>query len=126
MFTSNSNFRHLYFFTIGVLATIAYRAIVVLNNYSAYWVKVTWYFGTIGFIFYFWHRYKIENRRDKIVTDLKLVEKIEKDIKLSPEEKQSLAKVLRSLQNSLAKWNYIIIFITSFVAIAYAVYIDLQ
>lgn len=124
--SSNHTFRHLFFFTIGVIATIAYRAIVVLNDYSAYWVKVTWYIGTIGFAWYFWHRYQVENRRDKLVTELKLVEKTEQDIKLSPEEKKALTQVLTSLKTSLASWNYIIIFISSFIAIAYAIYFDLK
>lgn len=124
--SSNHTFRHLFFFIIGVIATIAYRAIVVLNDYSAYWVKVTWYIGTIGFAWYFWHRYQVENRRDKLVTELKLVEKTEQDIKLSPEEKKALTQVLTSLKNSLASWNYIIIFISSFIAIAYAIYFDLK
>lgn len=124
--TNKNNFKHLFFFIIGVIATIAYRAIVVLNDYSAYWVEITWYVGTVGFTLYFWHRYQVENRRDELVTKFKLAEKIEKNTPLNPEEKQALVKVLNGLQTSLAKWNYIIIFVSSFIAIAYAVYFDLQ
>ncbi|MFZ2310880.1 MAG: hypothetical protein WAW11_05045 [Patescibacteria group bacterium] len=124
--TNKKIFKHLFFFTIGVIATIAYRAIIVLNDYSDYWVDVTWYIGTIGFTWYFWHRYKIENRRDELVTEFKLVEKIENNTPLAPEEKQALVKVLNGLQTSLAKWNYIIIFVSSFIAIAYAIYFDLK
>jgi hypothetical protein len=126
MSTNKNNFRHLFFFTLGVIATIAYRAIVVLNDYSAYWVEVTWYIGTIGFTWYFWHRYQVENRRDELVTKFKLVEKTENNTPLNSEEKQALVKVLNGLQTSLAKWNYIIIFVSSFIAIAYAVYFDLK
>ena len=126
MTNSNNNFRHLFFFVIGVIATIAYRAIVVLNDYSAHWVEITWYIGTIGFTWYFWHRYKVENHRDELVTKFKLAEKIENNAPLNPEEKQALVKVLNGLQTSLAKWNYIIIFVSSFIAIAYAVYFDLK
>lgn len=126
MSSPTSTFRHLFFFGIGVIATIAYRAIVVLNNYSAYWVEVTWYVGTIGFTLYFWHRYQVENRRDELVTKFKLAEKTKNNTPLNPEEKQALIKVLSGLQTSLAKWNYIIIFVSSFIAIAYAVYFDLK
>ena len=53
----------LFFFWTGIIATIAYRIIVVLNMYSPLWVKIAWYIGTVGFVFYFWHRYKIAQKR---------------------------------------------------------------
>lgn len=124
--TNKNTFKHFFFFTLGVIATIAYRAIIVLNDYSDYWVDMTWYIGTIGFTWYFWHRYKVENHRDELVTKFKLVEKIESNTPLAPEEKQALVKVLNGLQTSLAKWNYIIIFVSSFIAIAYAIFSDLK
>ena len=120
--SNHHNFRHLFFFIIGVIATVAYRAIVVLNDYSAYWVEITWYIGTIGFTFYFWHRYQVENHRDELVTKFELVEKTKNNTPLNQEEKQALVTVLNGLQTSLAKWNYIIIFASSFIAIAYAVF----
>jgi len=49
----------LLYFWIGIVATIAYRVIVVLNNVSAVWVQVAWYIGTVGFIFYFAHRFDV-------------------------------------------------------------------
>ena len=59
---SNKLYRNL-IFVVGVLATIAYRIIVVLNHYSPVLVQIAWYVGTIGFVWYFAHRFKIENRR---------------------------------------------------------------
>jgi hypothetical protein len=123
---NKNTFRHLFFFILGVIATIAYRAIVVLNDYSADWVEITWYIGTIGFTWYFWHRYKVENRRDELVTKFKLTEKIKNNTPLNPEEQQALVTVLNGLQTSLAKWNYIIIFVSSFIAITYAIFSDLK
>ncbi|MDG1950904.1 MAG: hypothetical protein P8J32_08895, partial [bacterium] len=49
----------LFYFYIGIIATFAYRIIIVLNFYEPILVKVAWYIGTIGFIFYFWNRYKV-------------------------------------------------------------------
>lgn len=117
----HSKFYRVLIFIIGILSTIAYRAIVIFNHYSPFWVEVTWYAGTIGFVWYFAHRWSIENKRDKIVTELQLVDKIEKNITLSDEEKENLLYVLRGLQTSLAKWNYIAIFVFSGLAIVYAV-----
>jgi hypothetical protein len=112
-------------FTVGVIATIAYRIVIVLNHYSQFWVEVFWYIGTIGFIWYFAHRFNIENRRDKLIEKLNLVKKIENDQPFNSEDKTALLYILKSLETSLAKWNYIAIFFFSFLAIAYALYVDL-
>ncbi|HAH04134.1 TPA: hypothetical protein DCL28_01065, partial [Candidatus Komeilibacteria bacterium] len=63
-------------FVVGIIATFAYRIIVVLNYYSQLWVEISWYIGTLGFIWYFAHRYRVENKRDKLVEEKQLAEKI--------------------------------------------------
>lgn len=110
---------------VGVIATIAYRIVVILNHYSSFWVEVSWYIGTIGFIWYFGHRYRVENRRDRLIAKLKLIKKIEADPSFNAEDKSALLYVLKSLETSLAKWNYIAIFFFSGLAMAYAIYVDL-
>ena len=55
---------------------------------------------------------------------MKLVEKINTNDCLSLEEKESLTYILKGLQTSLAKWNYIIIFIFSALALIYGIYQD--
>src|SRR3989338_6218840 len=122
----SNHFYRIWIFVIGVVATIAYRLVVVLNHYSQFWVEVFWYVGTIGFVWYFGHRYVIENRRDRLIDRLQLVEKIESDQSFNPEDKTALLYILKSLETSLAKWNYIAIFFFSFLAMAYAVYVDLS
>ena len=113
-------------FIVGIAATIAYRLIIVLNNYNnQFWVEVCWYIGTIGFIWYFAHRYNIENRRDQLIEKLDLIEKMQASQSFNSEDKTALLYILKSLETSLAKWNYIAIFILSGLAIAYAVYTDL-
>jgi hypothetical protein len=52
----------LFYFWMGLAATVAYRLIIVFSFYSPLWVKVSWYIGTVGFILYFWHRYKIQKK----------------------------------------------------------------
>ena len=54
-----------FYFWIGIIATVAYRIIIVLNFYSSFWVKISWYIGTIGFTIYFIHRYRISQKRDR-------------------------------------------------------------
>ena len=120
----NSKFYRYSMFALGIIATIAYRIIVVLNHYSPLAVQISWYLGTIGFVWYFAHRFKIENRRDRIITDLELVKKIENNENLSEIERGSLVYVLKGLQTSLSKWNYIVIFILSSLALIYGFFQD--
>src|SRR3989338_4628571 len=121
----NKSYRIL-IFIIGIVATVAYRLVVILNHYSQLSVEIAWYIGTIGFIWYFAHRFNIENRRDKLIERLELIEKIEVSQSIPAEDKTALIYVLKSLETSLAKWNYIAIFIFSGLAMAYAIYTDLS
>lgn len=120
----SSNLYRRWMFILGILATVAYRIIVVLNHYSPLLVQIAWYTGTIGFVWYFSHRFKVENRRDKIITENNLVQKIEKAENLSSQDRELLAYILRGLQTSLSKWNYIAIFIISTLALVYGIYQD--
>ncbi|OGF24625.1 hypothetical protein A3H09_02425 [Candidatus Falkowbacteria bacterium RIFCSPLOWO2_12_FULL_45_13] len=122
----SSHVYRIWVFIVGVIATIAYRLVVVLNYYSQFWVEVAWYIGTIGFIWYFAHRYRVENRRDKLIEKLELIKKMGANQSFKPEDKAALLYVLKSLETSLAKWNYIAIFLFSGLAMAYAMYVDLS
>jgi hypothetical protein len=122
----SSSYYRIWIFIVGVIATIAYRAVVIVNHYSAFWVEVIWYIGTIGFIWYFGHRYNVENRRDKLIEKLELIKKVDSNQSFNAEDKSALLYVLKSLETSLAKWNYIAIFVFSGLAMAYAIYVDLS
>ncbi len=113
-----------FYFWSGLLATLAYRIIIVLNNYSALWVKISWYIGTIGFVLYFIHRYQISQHRVNLIKQGDLDNKIDNLAGLSDGDKASLHYILYSLQSSKEKWNYIFIFFTSAVALAIGLYLD--
>ena len=121
---SNKNYR-LLVFGVGIAATFAYRVIVVLNYYSAFWVEVAWHIGTIGFIWYFAHRFRVENKREKIIAERKLIYKIHRQKNLNEEDREALKYILKSLRSSKAKWNYIAIFIFSALALLYALVMDI-
>ena len=112
-------------FVVGIIATIAYRIIIFLNDYNPMWVEVAWYIGTVGFVWYFIHRYNIENKRDYLIENLELAKKIENKEELSDEERNAAVYILKGLKTSLAKWNYIAIFVFSTIALLYAIYQDL-
>jgi hypothetical protein len=122
--TSNKYYR-LWLFWVGIIATIAYRAIIVMNHYSDFWVEVFWYVGTIGFIWYFAHRYRVANDREDIIKERKLVNKIEKNKPLSKDDRDVILYILKGLKSSKSQWNYIAIFVFSIIALIYATYVNI-
>ena len=121
--TSNKHYRWLVFF-IGIIATLAYRIIIILNYYSSLLVEISWYIGTIGFIWYFAHRYRVQNYYAGLIQDKKLSEKICEN-KLTEDDRDALLYILKGTSSSKAKWNSIAIFILSAAALAYAVVADI-
>jgi len=119
---SNKYYR-LWLFWVGIIATIAYRAIVIINHYSDFWVEVAWYIGTIGFIWYFAHRYRVANDREDIIKERGLAEKINGNKPLSKEDRDVLLYILKGLKSSKSQWNYIAIFFFSIVALIYETYV---
>ncbi|MDP3964860.1 MAG: hypothetical protein Q8Q20_04390 [bacterium] len=121
---AHPKFIRLFYFWAGIIATLAYRIIIVLNNYSAYWVTISWYIGTIGFIIYFIHRYQISEKRARLIREQKLDEKVSSLTQLSEDDKASLGYILRTLKTTREKWNYVFIFITSGLALLIGLILD--
>lgn len=116
----------LFYFWAGIIATFVYRLIIVLNNVSAFWVKVAWYIGTVGFILYFWHRYDISETRSRIIRERDLVRKIPQMNAIDETDKQALGYILGTLSSTKEKWNYIAIFVFSGIALAIGIILDLM
>jgi hypothetical protein len=110
-------YRELVFY-VGVLATICYRIIIFLNYLpNKIWTDLAWYIGTIGFAWYFAHRYRVEKQRTQTIVESKLVDKISAGKKLSVADQGVLVSTLHSLQSSKSQWNYIVIFVASGLAL---------
>ena len=115
----------LFFFWAGLIATIAYRIIVVLNLYDPLWVKIAWYIGTIGFVLYFGHRYDIARKRAKLVRDYDLVKAVDKIQGIAPPKKEALHYLVKTSLTSKSRWNSAMIFILSLAALILGVILDL-
>lgn len=122
---ASGRFAHVLVFLIGIAATLAYRLIIVFSGVSVFWLEVVWYFGTVGFIAYFWHRWNIERRREGLIEEMDLIKKVESGQPLAGQDQEAVAYILKGLRRSLARWNYVIIFTSSFLAIGYAIWRDL-
>jgi hypothetical protein len=114
----------LFYFYLGILATFAYRIIIVLNFYEPVLVKVAWYVGTIGFIIYFWSRYKVVNQFHTLIREQKLVQALKNPCTLTQDQQKALAHIVNTLDTTKAQLNYIIIFILSFLALIAGIALD--
>ncbi|MFA6524897.1 MAG: hypothetical protein WCT33_01345 [Patescibacteria group bacterium] len=112
----------LFYFWSGIIATFAYRAIIVIND--AVVVKIFWYVGTIGFIIYFIHRFDISQKRSKLIVDHKLREKMDTLDHLTDDDKKALSYILGTLVSSKEKWNNYAIFILSGIALILGILFD--
>jgi len=121
----NPKFVRLFFFWAGIIATIAYRIIIVLNWYSPLWVKVSWYIGTVGFILYFWHRFNVAKKRAKLIKDYGLIEAVDKIDCIDPQKKLALRYLVKTSLTSKSRWNSAIIFILSLLALFAGIFIDI-
>ena len=116
----------LFYFWAGIIATLAYRIIIVLNFYSTTWVKISWYVGTIGFIIYFIHRFDISKKRSAMVVEHKLREKLDSNTldELNQDDQKALGYILKTLVSSKERWNYYAIFILSGLALIVGILFD--
>ncbi|MDO8524645.1 MAG: hypothetical protein Q7R99_03380 [bacterium] len=117
----SSKFLRLFFFLSGIIATIAYRIIFLLDPF---WIKVSWYIGTIGFILYFGHRSDIERKRANLIKDHNLVEVIEKS-DINEKEKPALSYLIKTTLTSKARINSAFIFFVSLIALVVSAVIDI-
>ncbi|NTV31081.1 hypothetical protein HGA91_03855 [candidate division WWE3 bacterium] len=114
----------LFYFWMGIIATFAYRIIVVLNYYNTFWSQIAWYIGTIGFIFYFVHRYQISAKRAKLIQQYDLKSKVNSLSGLTTDEKEAMDYIFGTLLSSKEKVNSIFIFIMSAIALIWGIYLD--
>lgn len=121
--TSPKYLRFIYFWS-GIIATLAYRIIIVLTDVDTFWVKLCWYIGTVGFIIYFIHRFEISEKREKIIEKQNLIGKVEKFDNIEQNDKDALLYILKSLQISTERLNFIFIFVTSALALIIGIYLD--
>lgn len=114
----------MFFFWAGIIATLAYRSIVVLNFYNAVLVSVAWYIGTVGFIFYFGHRAYVQKKRSDLVKDNDLVGLVGKMKGVDWRQKEALNYIVKSTVTSTVRWNSLFIFWLSVLALIVGIILD--
>jgi hypothetical protein len=106
------------FFLLGLLSSVAFRAIILLQKYSPGWVRPVWYFGVLGYMLFFIYRYYISHRRKRAIAHTNVIEKIRAGGTLSSDDRDAALYLLNSVRKSQEDWNYLAIFVLSVIAIA--------
>jgi len=114
-----------FFFLSGIIATLAYRAIIVINFISPLMVQIFWYTGTMGFIIYFWHRYRVQRRRANLVEKYDLVKLAEETPGKTQDQGEALTYIVKTSLTSRSRWNSMFIFATSVLALIVGIILDL-
>ena len=114
----------LFYFWAGIIATIAYRIIIVLDFYSPSWVKTAWYIGTIGFVLYFGHRFNVARKKAKLIQDYRLIEAIDNS-DIDPQKKLALHYLAKTTVTSKSRYNAAAIFLLSLLALLVGILLDI-
>lgn len=112
------------FFLVGVVATIAVRAVTLLDLHNPIYGKIAWYIGVSGFFLFFIYKFKIESSRSRVMRRSGIYRKIHNHEKLDPDDYRLVGSILCSLRSKKDLINYILIFSTSIFALVAALYFD--
>jgi len=113
-----------FFFIVGLLATIAVRAVTVLMHMNPVYGKLAWYLGVTGFFLFFVYKFKITQARSNLIKKANLVDKVAGRQELAAEDYKLISSLLCAISSNKEKVNYFFIFTLSFVALALALYMD--
>ena len=114
------------FLVIGLLSAVAFRLMTIINTFSPALFRPVWYFGVIGYIFFFAYRYKISEKRKTAIRANRLLEKIQDGSEISSEDRALIAYVLSSIIKSKEHLNYLFIFVLSIAAVAVDILLALR
>lgn len=106
------------FFLLGLMSSVAFRAIILFQKYQPGWVRPVWYFGVIGYLIFFLYRYLISQRRKRAITQTQIIPKLQAGESLGAEDRAAALYLLNSIRKSQEDWNYLAIFVLSLIAIA--------
>jgi hypothetical protein len=105
------------FFVLGLISSIAFRAIILLQKYDPAWVRPTWYVGVFGYMIFFLYRYRISQRRKSTIERTGIVGKLERGDTLSVDDREAALYLVNSIRKSPEDWNYFAIGALSVIAV---------
>ena len=103
---------------IGLISSLAFRAIILAEHVDPGWVRPLWYCAVLLNAVFFSYRYWVSLRRVRAVVDGDLDRKLYTGVALDQDEREQIAAILHSIRISPERFNYLVIFILSAAAIA--------
>ena len=114
------------FLVIGLLSAVAFRLLTIINTFTPSLMRPVWYFGVIGYIFFFAYRYHISEKRKNAIRANRLLEKIQSPGEITSEDRALIAYVLSSIIKSKENLNYLFIFVLSIAAVGVDILLALR
>jgi hypothetical protein len=105
------------FFILGLLSSVAFRAIIIFQKFEPDWVRPVWYFGVTGYMIFFLYRYRISQRRKQVIERTGIVAKLEQGAELDAEDRRATLYLVNSIRKSPEDWNYLAIGALSVIAV---------
>ncbi len=112
------------FFIIGMISTIAVRVVTVLTHWQPLYGEIAWYIGVFGFFIFFVYKFKVDRARHRLIVRSNLMDKIARGEAIARDDRELIGSILCALSSNKDRINYLIIFVSSALAILAAVYID--
>lgn len=112
------------FLFIGLLATIAIRAVNLFYDFSPLWAKVFWYIGVGGFFIYFLYKFRQDSIIQRELAKRELAQKLSGTGQIVSEDREFLKAILCKLKSNKDTINYFFIFSSSGVALVVGIYLD--
>ena len=109
-------------FAVGLAGAVSLRLILLADAYRPELIRLFWYLGVVGNMFFFLFRSYITIRRTRLIKDLELLKKLEDGSPLDATEYKAVKYLVASLKVSKELWNYAVITIFSLLAIAWDIF----
>lgn len=114
----------LIFFIIGLVATVAIRAVTILEHIDPGFGKAAWYIGVLGFVVFFVYKFRVDHSRSAIIRHSGIMKRLSGGDGMSGTDREFIKSILCSLSSTKDRINYLVLFLSSAVALGVAVYLD--
>lgn len=102
---------------VGLASSLAFRAIIVAEHVAPGWVRPLWYAAVLLNAAFFAYRYWVSRRRVRAVIDGDLDRRLAAGEPLTEADRRQIAAILYSIRISPERFNYLVIFLLSALAI---------
>ncbi len=106
-------------FFMGVTSVISLRLIIIANHLAPSLIRPLWYIGVCGNALFFVYRFYISRRRQKVIFEKRILEKLAGREELTEEDREALRYLVYSTVVTKEQWNYLVIFSSTIFALLF-------